>query len=274
MADIRHVVHRLAYQLAGRTALRKLKPHTDLDATVASSVARALQGRLDPDERLWKDSIERLRRKLSRDDTQLNYTDYGQVTLAAESPSVVSRSIGEVQAFSVPPHQGLALHALVRDARPSICVELGTCLGVSSAYIASALDLNGRGRLITVEGGKDLSRVASINFSRLGLANTRFVTGRFTDVLPELLPEVGPIDLAHVDGHHDASATKDYFHLILEYTAPEAIMVFDDIRWSRDMRDSWHSLRSHPRVTCSLDLFTFGICVIGDKPEAARSRGA
>ena len=51
--------------------------------------------------------------------------------------------------------------------------------------------------------------------------------------------------------------------MILRHTAARAVIVFDDIRWSRDMREAWRSIRSHPRVTRSLALFTFGVCVIG-----------
>ncbi|MDX1739801.1 MAG: hypothetical protein R3178_00845 [Rhodothermales bacterium] len=190
MADIVHLSQNLGYQLAGRLALRRMKPETRFDNVVAASVARALQGEIDADEQLWRDSIERMRRTLSRDDTLLTYSDYGHDDPETGAPPVVARTIGEVQASTVPPHHGLALHVLARDIRPSSCLELGTCLGISAAYIASALDANGHGRLTTLEGGKDLSRVASINFSRIGLENTRFVTGRFSEVLPDVLPEI------------------------------------------------------------------------------------
>ena len=266
MADIRHLTQRLIFQLAGRFALQKMKPQAGLETVVAASLARALQGRLSSDERLWSDSIERLRGALSRDDTLLRYTDYGSANSKAGKPETVSRTISDVQADSVPPHQGLVLHVLVRDVRPSRCLELGTCLGISSAYIASALDVNGHGSLTTLEGGKDLSRVASINFTRLGLENTRFVTGPFGEHLAGVLSEQTPIDLAHVDGHHDGPATQAYFEMILGHVGPRAVMVFDDIRWSREMRNAWRTIRTHPRVTGSLDLYTFGVCVIGPPP--------
>jgi predicted O-methyltransferase YrrM len=262
MADIRHLSQHLGFQLAGRLSLRRLKPDSRFDHVVAASVARALQSDIEADEQLWREGIERLRRKLSRDDTVLRYSDYGQTRPETGTPQVVARTIGEVQGSAVPPHHGLTLHVLVRDTRPSSCLELGTCLGISAAYIASALDVNGHGRLTTLEGGKDLSRVASINFSRIGLANTRFVTGQFLDVLPDVLPQLEPVDFAHVDGHHDGVATQRYFEMILQHLAPRSVIVFDDIRWSRDMRDAWRKIRSHPCVTRSLDLFTFGVCVM------------
>jgi predicted O-methyltransferase YrrM len=268
MADIRHLARHLTYQLAGRVALHKMKPESRFDSIVAASIARALQGRLSADERLWSESIERMRRTLSRDDTLLQYTDYGRVSAESDKPQVVSRTIGKVQADSVPPHQGLTLHVLVRDVCPSRCLELGTSLGISTAYIASGLEVNERGKLTTLEGGKDLSRVASINFSRLGLANTRFVTGPFEDQLPDVLRDVGQVDFAHVDGHHNGPATQAYFRQILQHSAPHAVMVFDDIRWSRGMRDAWRAIRSHERVTSSIDLFSFGVCVIGPRETA------
>jgi len=268
MSALRHLLHRLSYQLAGRFAVQRMQPSSQLEKAVASAVARALQGKLEPDESYWQDSIERLRQRMSRDDTVLQYRDFGDVRGSPPEPKPVTRTIAEVQAYSVPPHQGLALHVLVRDIRPESCLELGTCLGISAAYIASALDLNERGSLATLEGGKDLSRVASINFSRLGLGNTRFVVGSFEETLPETLLDVPPIDLAHIDGHHDGGATRAYFDRIVQHTSPRAVIILDDIRWSRDMRRAWHAISTHARVTASLDLFTFGVCVTG--PPAAR----
>lgn len=260
MADLRHLPHRLGYQLAGRLAIRQMKPGGVIEQRVGQALARVLRRQLDRNELLWQESIENLRGKMARDDTVLAYTDYG-----ADDPdrADVRRTIAGVVEDSVPPHQGLALLVLARDLQPETCLELGTCLGVSSAYLASALDLNEHGSLTTIEGGKDLSRVASINFSRLGLRNTRFVTGRFTDVLPGVLQEIAPVDLAYVDGHHDGRATTSYFDLLLRHASPRCVVVFDDIRWSRDMRDAWRSIRAHPQVSASLDLLTFGICVTG-----------
>ncbi|NNE46371.1 MAG: class I SAM-dependent methyltransferase [Rhodothermales bacterium] len=272
MTTLRHLPHRLSYQLAGRIALRRTQPQSEAEAQVHVAVARALKNDLDPAETFWQESIEMLRQKMQRDETTLRYADYGVGSPDSNPDRTVTRSISEVQAFSVPPHEGVALHALARELRPRNCLELGTCLGISSAYVASALDLNEHGSLTTLDGGKDLSRVASINFSRLGLRNTRFVTGRFDEMLPELLPEIAPVDMAYIDGHHDGAATRAYFEMILQHAAPYAVMVFDDIRWSRDMREAWRSIRTHPEVTAALDLYTFGICVTNNGSHPATGK--
>ena len=100
----------------------------------------------------------------------------------------MTRTLREVVSYSVPRHEGLALFNLVRALRPTQCLELGTCVGISAAYIAAAIDLNESGRLTTMEGGKDLARVASINFTRMNLGNVTLVSGSFQEMVPEVLP--------------------------------------------------------------------------------------
>ncbi len=269
MAAIRYLPHRFGYQVAGRLSVRRAEPKDALEASVGQAIARALRNRLERDEMFWRDSIEGLRRQMARDETTLTYHDLGSG--GKPGGASVTRTMADVEASSVPPHQGVALHVLAREIRPDTCLELGTCLGVSSAYLASALDLNENGSLVTLEGGKDLSRVASINFSRLGLKNARFVTGSFADTLPDVLREIGRVDMAYVDGHHDGAATRAYFEQILAHSAERCVMVFDDIRWSRDMREAWRDIVNHPQVTMSLDLLAFGVCVTSASNKSKRA---
>ena len=44
---------------------------------------------------------------------------------------------------------------LVRELRPHSCLELGTGVGVSAGYQAAAMELNGVGRLLTLDGSAD-----------------------------------------------------------------------------------------------------------------------
>ena len=39
----------------------------------------------------------------------------------------------------------------------------------------------------------------------------------------------------------------------------EAIYVFDDIYWSKGMKEAWTEISNHPKVMMSLDIFSLGI---------------
>jgi predicted O-methyltransferase YrrM len=129
-------------------------------------------------------------------------------------------------------------------------VELGTCVGVSSAYQAAALAMNGRGRLVTLEGYAKLAEVARENFASLGLGNGAVVLGMFT---PPLGPDVQrePEDYASVYGHHDEAATQRYFEMLLDAADDDALCVFDDINWSPGMQRAWRRIAAHERVDWS-----------------------
>ena len=52
------------------------------------------------------------------------------------------------------------LYLLAREFKPQLALELGTNVGISSAYQAAALKLNGRGKLVTLESSPYRLRLA------------------------------------------------------------------------------------------------------------------
>jgi len=121
------------------------------------------------------------------------------------------------------------LFKLVRKFNPSACIELGTCLGISAAYQASAQKLNRKGKLVTLEGAVSLASLAEKNLQQLGLDNAHVVSGRFQDKLDTVLNENKPIDYAFIDGQHDEKATISYFEQLTPCLSVESIIDFDDI---------------------------------------------
>ncbi len=222
-------------------------------------LARATQATLDHEiegaEAQRIDAIEALRRELSTS------------TLPADG----AYSVGELcRAASKTPRWSLLLFEIVRACRPARCLELGTCLGISAAYQAAALQLNGRGSLLSLEGSEPRARLAQENLSKLALDNATVVTGRFQDVLPEVLEEHAPFDHVFIDGHHQEDATLAYFDQIAPCLSPGAIVVLDDIGWSAGMQRAWQAVRARRGVSASIDLFLVGVCVVGGDDDAER----
>lgn len=104
-------------------------------------------------------------------------------------------------------------------------------------------------------------RVARDLHSRLGLNNVTYVAGLFEHTLHETLKTIGPVDFAFIDGHHQYRPTLDYTNAILDYAAPETILVYDDIRWSEGMKRAWAELKRDRRFQLVLDLNGMGVCV-------------
>jgi predicted O-methyltransferase YrrM len=228
--------------------------------------------RLPPDEQAFVDRIEAERAALERSEEELQYLDFGAGRTGDDGKSkeemergtLVTRRVGEVcRVASKPPRSARILFDLVRERRPETCIELGTCLGISAAYAAAALELNGGGFLFTLEGAAPLAERARSLLERLGLSHRVEVrAGRFVDLLPALLAE-HDFDYAFVDGHHDEQATLHYFAAIRPRMRPGGVFVFDDVDWSDGMRRAWHAIRTDDRVDESWKRKGMGFAAVG-----------
>lgn len=155
------------------------------------------------------------------------------------------------------------LFKLIRKLEPLSCVELGSCVGISASYQAAALSINGKGRLTTLEGSPEISKIAKETLESLNLENTSVVTGPFHETLKDALELSKPVDFFFNDGHHDHDAVIQYFNEALPKLSDEAVIVFDDISWTPGMRRAWAEIENDKRVTASIDLQAIGIALIG-----------
>lgn len=266
-----------------RTRKRELARLRDTGDDVARRLADAVDTTarriFTDDEERWIDAIERLRGDLASSTETISHTDYGagepsdhlthQQMEAGRSRTTSVARLCEHTSKQYP--WAHLLMRLVRELRPTACLEMGTCLGFSGAYLAAALDLNGSGKLVTLEGAESLAALARRNFKTLGLSRVDVRVGRFHDTLEVVLQTQGPFGFAFVDGHHDGDATVAYFEQILPSMLPEGVFIFDDILWYESMRTAWRTIASHNHVSISVDLGVMGICVVAESPLERRS---
>lgn len=228
-------------------------------------VADALDAALHDDPQAvarWT-QIEALRAALLRSDAEVTFRDYGAGGRLARpsetAPRAVTRTVQAVCRSSIPPHEGRVLYHLIRRFEPARCLELGTCLGLSAAYQAAALEACGAGTLVTLEGGVALARLAEQHLHGLGLPGTEVLAGPFAETLPAVLQTHTPLDFAFIDGHHDPAAMQAYFQQLAPHLADHAVLVFDDIAWTTGMRHAWLAIAADPRIGLAVDLLAFGI---------------
>ena len=157
---------------------------------------------------------------------------------------------------SVPEKYGKVLFKLVRYFSPHTIIELGTCLGVGTAYLASARP---SAKIITIEGSRELSNIAGVNFKELKFNNIEQEIGNFNEKLPEVLAGINAVEMAFIDGNHRYQPTLNYFNLLMEKANENTILVFDDIYWSPEMTRAWTEIKKDPRITLTIDIYRFGI---------------
>jgi predicted O-methyltransferase YrrM len=236
---------------------------------IAACLEAAKQKQMTQDEKHRAEPIERLRAEMNALTRRFQRTDYGAGTQDSRRTQEemqagvrVTQTLGDfTRISSKSPFWCLFLFKLIRATRPSVCLELGTGVGISGAYQAAALEMNGQGKLTTMEGSPELSHIARANFVRLELGAVEVVTGRFQDTLPGVLQDAKSIDHVFIDGHHDGRATLSYFSQIRPFLTEKALVVLDDVAWSRDMTEAWQSIAGDDQVDLALDLDTMGLCV-------------
>jgi len=207
-------------------------------------------------------AVEDLRRRLRKDGTLLEIEDLGAGS-AWKAPS--QRSVGDITRRAAKPAKlGQLLYRVARYYRPVKVVELGTSLGFSTAYLAAGVKRGNAGRVWTIEGSGQVAAVAERNLRSLGL-EAKVVVGNFDLVLPEVLGEMGGIDLAFVDGNHRRDPTLAYFNQLMEHAGRPAVLIFDDIHWSAEMEEAWVTIKNDPRVYLTIDLFFIGLVFLREE---------
>jgi hypothetical protein len=221
-------------KLHARREISLLRKDGNISADLlADALDDALDNRLSTEERAWVDKIELLRKDLNSSPIEVSVTDYGAGAPSLECTEeemyrgiVKTLKIGNIcQVTSRSYFWALLLFKLIKAFKPLNCLELGTSLGISGAYQASALKLNKKGKLATLEGAESLAFIAKQNFQLLGLDNVSVVVGRFQDTLDKVLIEYKPVDYVFIDGPHKEKATKGYFECILPLLSQKRVIL-------------------------------------------------
>lgn len=157
-------------------------------------------------------------------------------------------------------------YAATRILRPQTVIETGVCYGVTSAHILQALGVNGKGALHSI----DLPPLGKNANDYVGWLVPQQLRGRWTlhrgtasRMLPELLSEVGEIDLFVHDSLHTYRNMRFEFEAAWPSLRPGGILISDDV----DGNAAFEELMSMRDLACSFVLrelekgSSFGIAV-------------
>jgi len=198
--------------------------------------------------------IEAQRKKLLQNDTMIQVTDLGAGSHLNKDRTKKVKEIAKNALKS--PALAQLIHRLAKFSNPKSIIELGTCLGITSAYLSTAAP---EASVITIEGCQQTAAVAKQNFEDLKLNNIRLEVGNFDHILPGILAEQQQLDFVYIDGNHRKDATLNYFNWCLPKVHENTMLIFDDIYWSAGMKEAWSAIKAHPQVTVTIDLFWIGL---------------
>ena len=201
--------------------------------------------------------VEKRRQALLASQQVLEVTDFGAGSQVAGAGGR-RRSVRDIARHAAkPPRLAQLLFRLVNHFRPATILELGTSLGLTTAYLALA---DSRSQVLTFEGCPNTAAVARETFAQLDIHNVRLIEGNLDATLPATLASLGqPLDFVFFDGNHRYEPTLRYFEQCLAKAHENSVFVLDDIHWSAEMERAWEAIKAHPSVTVTIDLFYVGL---------------
>lgn len=198
--------------------------------------------------------VENLRQQLLKDQTELSIEDFGAGSVVDKTNQRTIASIAKNAAK--PAKFGQLLYRMVRHYQPQTVLELGTSLGITTSYLSLAKP---EAKLITMEGASAIAETARQNFKTLKLQNVLVKEGNFDRTLSSVINKLSSVSFVFIDGNHRREPTEKYFNQLLPKTNNDSILIFDDIHWSKEMEQAWETIKQHPSVLCTIDLFFIGI---------------
>ena len=202
-------------------------------------------------------SVEQLRVNLLKDDRFITITDLGAGSHMNNNKKKQVKTLAK-NALK-PARLAQLIYRLAHYFNPANAVELGTCLGITTSYLSKAIP---GGKIISIEGCPQTAEIAAENLKSLRLENIDLKVGNFDEILPQIIESAGVLDFVFIDGNHRKEATLNYFNWCLPKLSKNSVMIFDDIYWSKGMKEAWQQIKDHPQVTLTIDLFWIGLVFI------------
>lgn len=196
------------------------------------------------------EQIESIRHQFKLNQQKIKMNDEGQGHYEIRTvSSIVNQSVKS-------PKDAQLLFRLINMNQSATILELGTALGLTSLYLASA---NSQASVVTMEADEQLCAFAKQLFEEQQKKNIQLICGKIEQTLPLYLEEVEQIDFVFFDANHTYEAIMHYVTLCLPKIHSNTIFAIDDIHWSASMKKAWNELKKNSKVRLSIDLFSMGL---------------
>jgi predicted O-methyltransferase YrrM len=164
-----------------------------------------------------------------------------------------------VRRSSVSLKYGFLLYRISRWFQAEMIIELGTGMGISTLYLSAG---SPETPLHSIERERERAALAAQLICRCCPGPVSIHWGEMEEKLEDVRHLIPPRYMAFVDGNHHYEPTVAYVRKLMERAGDEAVLVLDDIYWSRGMHRAWKEVSSWPEVRVSIDLFHMGILLL------------
>lgn len=149
-----------------------------------------------------------------------------------------------------------AIWCLIRHLRPNHVVETGVAHGVTSRFILEALERSGGGHLWSI----DLPPLERVWQKQVGIAigdrymqRWSYIKGSSRRRLPELLSQLGQIDLFIHDSLHSERNVRFELEKAWAVVKPGGALVVDDVDVNWGFQSFTHAFSGHQSMICEAE---------------------
>ena len=195
--------------------------------------------------------LKKYRASLLKNKATIKITDFGSGSRVFKSNERQISAIAKNAGTTLKRAQ--LLYRVVNYFKSKQALELGTSLGIATQAMAIG-DFDHS--VISLEGCPNSSEFTSEQLLKANIKNVTIKTGEFETTIPKL--KANSYDLIFFDGNHSKEATLKYFEMLIAKAHNDSLFIFDDIYWSKYMLDACETIKSHPKVTVTIDTFFWG----------------
>ena len=197
--------------------------------------------------------LQQYRQSLLENKNFIEVTDFGAGSKVFKSNK---RQISKIaKTAGITQKRAQLLYRIVNYFQPTTILEIGTSLGLATSALALG---NPKAVITTLEGCPETLAITKSQILNSKFQNIEFINTEFSSYLNQI-PPMWVRGLIYFDGNHSKQATIDYFEFLLPTISNESIWIFDDIHWSKEMSATWEIIKTHPKVTVTIDTFQWGL---------------
>jgi len=207
----------------------------------------------DTKQKEWYSQFEKYRNSLINNSSSITVEDFGAGSKSLKSSKRKVSGIAKNAGITLKRGELLGRFAACLNA--TTILEIGTSLGIATSCLALG---NPKAMITTLEGCTATATIATDHFKKFKLNNINTVIGNFNETLAKTI-DGNTYDLIYFDGNHQKEATIAYFNQCLRHSHNESVFIFDDIYWSKEMKQAWKYIKEHPKVSLTIDTFHWGV---------------
>lgn len=223
--------------------------------SLQSSLAYSLyvNALLLPSKTKVEPDITALKQRLKEDDSVI-FQKFGAYSQHPKETKISQIAKSGISSF----RDSLILKSLINYSESTNVLELGASVGLNAIVLAKGADIS----ITSVDIDTNLVEIARENAIGLDLEDSiSFVNEDIDEFLNQTQKQEIKYDFVYVDANHTYDATIRYFNKLKTMINPTAIVVFDDINWSRSMHKAWRAIKADINKGLIIENFNMGIWI-------------